>query len=380
MQPRGNRTFICSVLFLDIAGYSEQPVAEQIRLKERFNALVAEALAGVAAADRIILDTGDGAAISFIGDPEDALTVAGHLRDALQAPPGEAVPLRVRLGINLGPVKLVRDINGQPNIIGDGINVAQRVMSFAEPGQVTVSRSYFEVVSRISDGYARMFDYQGVRTDKHVRAHEVYTLTAAPGTALPRTAQPAAADEDVLEFRAQRAAAAAADAAPRPSRRLRVGLPLAVVAIVGGALLVRVLREGAPPAAPSQETAVERPAPPAAERVPGPIPLPPPPAVAEPAPAPPPTTATPAPAQAAASPPAPAEGAAIKPATLEFAIAPWGEVYVNGELQGVSPPLQRLEVPPGAHRIEVRNANLPVYRQTVQVESGERARIRHKFR
>ncbi len=41
----------------------------------------------------------------------------------------------MRAGINLGPVRLVRDINSQPNIIGDGINVAQRVMSFAQPGR-----------------------------------------------------------------------------------------------------------------------------------------------------------------------------------------------------------------------------------------------------
>ena len=83
-------------------------------------------------------------------------------------------------GINLGPVRLVRDINSQPNIIGDGINVAQRVMSFAQPCQVLVSRSYYDVVTRISEDYARLFAYQGSRTDKHVREHELYELVA-PG-------------------------------------------------------------------------------------------------------------------------------------------------------------------------------------------------------
>ena len=33
MQVRGNRTFICSVVFLDIVEYSRKPVAEQIQLK-----------------------------------------------------------------------------------------------------------------------------------------------------------------------------------------------------------------------------------------------------------------------------------------------------------------------------------------------------------
>src|SRR6185436_2564262 len=123
--------------------YSRKPVIEQIELKDRFNALLSDALRGVAVNDRIILDTGDGAAISFISDPEDALFVATGFRDVI------ADQMR-GVGINLGPVRLVKDINGQPNIIGDGINVAQRVMSFARPGQVLVSRSYYEVVSRLS--------------------------------------------------------------------------------------------------------------------------------------------------------------------------------------------------------------------------------------
>ena len=33
MPERANRTFICSVLFLDIAEYSKKPVSEQIQLK-----------------------------------------------------------------------------------------------------------------------------------------------------------------------------------------------------------------------------------------------------------------------------------------------------------------------------------------------------------
>jgi class 3 adenylate cyclase len=42
----------------------------------------------------------------------------------------------VRMGINLGPVKLVQDINGRTNALGDGINAGQRVMSFAADNQI----------------------------------------------------------------------------------------------------------------------------------------------------------------------------------------------------------------------------------------------------
>src|SRR5512135_454536 len=177
MEERENKTIICSVLFLDIVEYSKKSVSGQISLKERFNAFLSIAIRDVPVNDRIILDTGDGAAISFLGDISDALHAALSMRSSLL---NEGVrmepPLLVRIGVNLGPVRLVKDINGQPNIVGDGINVAQRVMSFSDPGQILVSRSYYDAVSRLSQEYAGMFHYQGSRTDKHVREHEVYAI------------------------------------------------------------------------------------------------------------------------------------------------------------------------------------------------------------
>ena len=177
MEERGNKTIMCSVLFLDIVEYSKMSVSGQISLKDRFNSYLSAAISDVPVADRIILDTGDGAAINFLGDVEDALKAALSLRESiLNEDPSLKPPLLVRVGINLGPVRLVRDINGQPNIVGDGINVAQRVMGFADVDQILVSRSYYDAVSRLSSEYAGMFSYQGSRTDKHVREHEVYAI------------------------------------------------------------------------------------------------------------------------------------------------------------------------------------------------------------
>src|SRR5437868_3702077 len=172
MESSG-RTLVCSVLFLDIVEYSKKPVSEQLSLKQEFNRELTKSLEQVPPRDRIILDTGDGAAVTFMGDPEDALFAAMAMRDSAGA-------LAVRLGVNLGPVRLVKDLNGQMNIIGDGINVAQRVMSFARPGQLLVSRSFYEVVSCLSRDYLHMFQHEGSRTDKHVREHEVYSVGGAP--------------------------------------------------------------------------------------------------------------------------------------------------------------------------------------------------------
>ncbi len=177
MEQNTSKTIMCSILFMDIIEYSKKSVAGQISLKDRFNRYLSSAISDVPLSDRIILDTGDGAAINFMGDVEDALKAAISLRAGILAEePVQDPPLLVRMGINLGPVRLVRDINGQPNIVGDGINVAQRVMGFAKSGQILVSRSYYDGAARLSPEYASMFDYQGSRTDKHVRAHEVYAI------------------------------------------------------------------------------------------------------------------------------------------------------------------------------------------------------------
>src|SRR6187402_2774550 len=183
MLDTANRTFICSVVFIDLVGYSKKPVTEQIRLKTSLTNNLSEAIKDIPVNDRIILDTGDGAAISFLGDPEDALFVTLSLREAIVRDNTAATTGGdssgddlVRMGINLGPVKLVKDINGHPNIIGDGINVAQRIMSFARPGQIVVSRSYYDVVSNLASEYAKLFSYEGSRTDKHVREHEIYVV------------------------------------------------------------------------------------------------------------------------------------------------------------------------------------------------------------
>lgn len=178
MNERLNKTSICSIVFLDIAEYSQKPVSEQIECKDRFNRLINDAIKDIAQNDRIILDTGDGAAIAMMGAPEEALFVSLTIRDGiLNGNEGRSSALLfARIGINLGPVRVVRDLNSQLSIIGDGINVAQRVMCFAEPNQILVSRSYYEIVSRLSDEFTQMFTYSGMRQDKHVREHELYLI------------------------------------------------------------------------------------------------------------------------------------------------------------------------------------------------------------
>ncbi len=444
MADNTNRTFICSVLFLDIVEYSRRSVTEQLKLKEQFNTTLSEAISGVAVDDRIILDTGDGAAVSFLGDPEDAMFVALSMRDSIASQSDGGPPLRVRFGINLGPVRLIKDINGQPNIIGDGINVAQRIMTFAEPGQILVSRSYYDIIARLSEDYANLFHYEGARTDKHVREHEVYAVGAAPRRLRSRTQPPPPrrASSGMPGFRLGGLAGLLA-----VDRKLLIVAPLAFAFIVGSAFAVRSYRKAeqaalvavAPAARPAVRPAARAETPrvtPVEEARPAQAPVEERPVKPAPKAAPTPKSQVQkAPAKAEPKPPTREELAAKRekerqeaaakkekerqeaaakkekekqelaakkekerlelaalaekkaakeregpPGTLQISVLPWGEVFVDGKKLGVSPPLHSVPITPGKHQIELRNGSFPAHRQTLSVKPGESIIVSHRFR
>ena len=413
MDQRTNRTFICSVLYLDITEYSKKSVEEQIAVKGRFNALLSEIIKDIAVNDRIILDTGDGAAIGFLGDPEDALFVAMELRESvLNEQPPSSPPLSIRMGINLGPVKLVRDINKQLNLIGDGINVGQRVMSFAQPGQLLVSRSYYEVISCLTQEYAKLFVYQGVQADKHIREHGIYAVGHY------------ASDRDSLsEIRSKRNSAVETDGIVKEAhartekgqstgihvfgndatsilsaarRILRekwfyAAVPLtAIIVLLGAFFLYRSgssLEPGPAAVVPTPATAPAASTNTKGGEKNGAV-------ITRAKPASSPSTrgsenaassARSAPASSSdtkggqdARVTAPSE-APVASARVNFRILLWGEIYINGKKEGVCPPLTTVKLKPGKYTIEVKNTSFPIYSQVVEAKSNGIIEIRHKF-
>ena len=69
----------------------------------------------------------------------------------------------------------------------------------------------------------------------------------------------------------------------------------------------------------------------------------------------------------------------VLPAVIHLDITPRGDVYTDGVLQGSSPPLTEIEVYPGPHTIEVRNAANPPLRLELSLGSGEKMTITHSF-
>ncbi|MFA5242600.1 MAG: serine/threonine-protein kinase [Sulfuricella sp.] len=66
--------------------------------------------------------------------------------------------------------------------------------------------------------------------------------------------------------------------------------------------------------------------------------------------------------------------------TLALAVTPWGEVFVDGKREGVSPPLNELQLPAGKHMIEIRNPGFLSYSQTLVIEPESTHKIKHKFK
>ena len=326
MTQHGNSPSFCSVVFIDIVDYLKRSVADQMQLTERFIALLEAALAPVGVEDRVVLDTGSGAVVTFLDGPDAAFSFALALRASPEGARNDDV-LPLRIGINLGPVRLVTDTDGQPNIIGDGIDVAQQVMRFAGVGQVLASRGYVEALADVSAGSGASFTFDGVRTDPQVREHEVFALNRHPVRDLPSR----------LESRRTTAHPRA-----RIWRRPPVATALVVALILITAVFVRfvvLVPDDVPAPAVTQAAVVADEARRSAEAMP-----------------------------------------AARSAMLRVNVLPWGDVRVDGVEYGAAPPQREVALTPGMHVLEIRNPAFPPHRREFEVSAGQEIRIRHEFR
>lgn len=177
-KPAVAQTILASSIFIDLVGFSKLPTHTQVLAKDRFNGSLRQALSELGEPNYWVRDLGDGALIICPNSPEHALFLALQVHQAfLSAGAGPALPqLQVRTGLNLGVVKTNVDLEGRANYLGDGINATQRVMDFAEPGQILVSRAFADAVAYLHADYATLFMAPQAKQDKHGRVHEVFAL------------------------------------------------------------------------------------------------------------------------------------------------------------------------------------------------------------
>jgi TolB-like protein/class 3 adenylate cyclase/Tfp pilus assembly protein PilF len=130
---------IAHVLFIDIVGYSKVSINEQRAAVDELNELVrtSEQVQKAEAAARLIkIPTGDGMGLVFYTSPEAPAQCAVEISRTLKRRP----PLQLRMGVHSGPVSGVIDVNGQANLAGAGLNMAQRVMDCGDAGHILLSK------------------------------------------------------------------------------------------------------------------------------------------------------------------------------------------------------------------------------------------------
>src|SRR5213595_60716 len=135
---------IAHVLFMDIVAYSKMAIDDQRAAIEKLNQIVQSTheFRKAESENRLLkIATGDGMALIFYHSPEDPVECALEISRALKE---QHSNLRLRMGVNSGPVSGVVDVNGRANVAGAGINTAQRVMDWADAGHILVSKRVAE--------------------------------------------------------------------------------------------------------------------------------------------------------------------------------------------------------------------------------------------
>jgi hypothetical protein len=172
MNDKMNKNAICSVVALEIIDYSKKTNAEQVEIKNLLNGFIQHALIDIPQDDRLIVETVSGVAIACSGPLEDALEdalfISITIRDEiLKNNAHGSTPLYVQFGINLGAARMVKN-----SMVGEGIDEAQRIMSFANPNQILVSHVYYEMASKLTQEIAQMFE----KYEMHAHEHDVYAV------------------------------------------------------------------------------------------------------------------------------------------------------------------------------------------------------------
>ena len=134
---------IAHVLFIDIVGYSKLSINDQRAAIDELTQAVrtSEQFQNAEAAARLLkIPTGDGMALVFYKSPEEPVECALEISRALKEHPR----IQLRMGVHSGPVSGVIDVNGQANLAGAGLNLAQRVMNCGDAGHILLSKRVAE--------------------------------------------------------------------------------------------------------------------------------------------------------------------------------------------------------------------------------------------
>jgi class 3 adenylate cyclase/pimeloyl-ACP methyl ester carboxylesterase len=181
---------LTAILAADVAGYSRLAGADEEGTVSRLRALRQELIDPVVAANggRMVKTTGDGRLIEF-GSVVDAVRCAIEVQNKMALRNIDVAPdkrIEFRVGLHLGDVMVESD----GDLMGDGVNIAARLESIAEPGGICISRQVLDQVEAKFDLAYRELGRQNLKNiAKPVEVYAIHLDTAvAPGSRFLATA------------------------------------------------------------------------------------------------------------------------------------------------------------------------------------------------
>jgi TolB-like protein len=181
-QPGRVGRRLAAIVAADVAGYSRLMHNDEEGTHAKLAALLADAVNPAIAAHggRIVKNTGDGFLAEFPSAVE-AVRAAVQFQARIKELTLEEVADRqmaFRVGVNIG------DIIVEPHdIFGDGVNIAARLQSIAEPGGICISSSAYEHVrGKVSVDFTDLGEQPLKNISRPIRTYAVGLSENAPQT------------------------------------------------------------------------------------------------------------------------------------------------------------------------------------------------------
>ena len=219
MADDGPKRKLATIVAMDVVGYSKLMADDEeatLRTLTAYREIVDRL---IARHDGTIFNAAGDSVLADFGSAVEAVRCALTIQDELRTRNAELIPERqmlFRIGINVGDVLVSGD-----DRFGDGVNVAARLESIAEPGGVCISGSTFEQVkNKLSVGFTDLGAQQVKNIPEPVAAFGIISAPVRVHGGAHRTAP---------------ASNSAASAAPAKASLKWVWAVVAVVVIAVGA-------------------------------------------------------------------------------------------------------------------------------------------------
>jgi TolB-like protein/tetratricopeptide (TPR) repeat protein len=191
---------LSAILAADVVGYSRLMHEDEEVTHARLTTLLADAVdpAIVEHGGRVVKNTGDGFLAEFPSAVEAVRAALQFQNRVHQLIVADAENRRIlfRVGINIG------DVIVEPHdIFGDGVNIATRLESIAEPGGICISSSTYDQISgKLAVKFADLGEQNLKNIARPIRAYAIVREGSGAGTQEPAIRSPPHLSIIVLPF------------------------------------------------------------------------------------------------------------------------------------------------------------------------------------